>query len=130
MRGLITFVLDVLIVAASLWVVARFVPGVDVVPSAGSSETTTFLAIAAVFVVINAVIGPVLRFIGLPLSCVTFGLFTLVINAAVFALAGSISNGLGLGLEIEGFWPALLGAALLGLVRSLLGVATGALTRR
>ena len=37
--------------------------------------------------VINATIRPVLRLLTLPLTCLTFGLFALVLNAALFGLA-------------------------------------------
>ncbi|WP_018296779.1 phage holin family protein [Corynebacterium lubricantis] len=134
MARLFNFLLDVIITALALWAVTALVPGIDLV---GPSTTWTgdpsndlvlaFLAVAAIFIVVNAVVSPILRALGLPITCLTFGLFVLVLNAAVFALTGWLSNQFGLGLIIDGFWPALIGAAVLALARGLLGMVTGGL---
>jgi putative membrane protein len=66
---------------------------------------------AAVFVfalilgLINAFIRPVLSLLSLPLTCLTFGLFSLVLNAGLFALAAFLTPG----MEVT-FWGAVLGA--------------------
>lgn len=127
MKKLFLFVLDVIIVALALWAVVWLVPGVEIAGSADLSREMTFVAIAAVFVVVNAVIGPVLRVLGAPLTCLTLGLFALVINAAVFAIVAWLSQQVGLGLRIDGFGPALIGAAVLAVVRWLLTALTGGL---
>lgn len=127
MRSLFLFILDVVIVALALWAVVWLVPGVEVAGNADLSREMTFVAIAAVFVIVNSVIGPVLRLLGAPLTCLTLGLFALVINAAVFAIVAWLSQMLGLGLRIDGFWPALFGAAVLAFVRWLLTALTGGL---
>lgn len=129
MRSLIAFVLDIIVVALALWVVVRFVPGVDLVAGGDLSIEWTFVAVAAVFVVVNAVLNPILKFIGMPLTCLTLGLFALVINAAILAVVAWVSREIGLGLYIDGFWPAVIGAAVLGVVRWLLSLVTEPLTR-
>lgn len=48
----------------------------------------------AVMGLINAYIKPVVKLISLPLSCLTFGLFALVINAGLFALGAYILPGI------------------------------------
>jgi putative membrane protein len=66
---------------------------------------------AAVFVfalilgLINAFIRPVLSLLSLPLTCLTFGLFALVLNAGLFGLAAFLTPG----MEVT-FWGAVLGA--------------------
>jgi putative membrane protein len=42
--------------------------------------------------IVNAVIRPVLKFLTLPISCLTFGLFSFVINAVMFWLVGALSG--------------------------------------
>lgn len=123
-RALLAFLLDVLVVAFALWVVVRFVPGVDIVAGRELSLEWTFVAVAAVFVVVNGVLGPVLRLLGMPLTCVTLGLFSLVINAVIFAVVGWVSRGLDLGLFLDGFWPTMIGAAVIGVVRWFVGLFT------
>lgn len=130
MRAIISFLLDVIVVALALWVVVRFVPGVELMPGQDISLEWTFVAVAAIFVVVNAVLNPILKFIGLPLTCLTLGLFALVINAAILAVVAWISQEIGLGLYLEGFWPAVIGAIVLGVVRWLLSMITEPLTAR
>ncbi len=43
---------------------------------------------------INATIRPVLRLLTLPLTCLTFGLFSLALNAALFGLAAWLTPGM------------------------------------
>ncbi len=49
---------------------------------------------ALVVGVINATIRPVLRLLTLPLTCLTFGLFSLVLNAGLFGLAAWLTPGM------------------------------------
>lgn len=48
---------------------------------------------AIVLGLLNAFIRPVLRLITLPLTCLTFGLFAIVVNAVVFYAAAWFSTG-------------------------------------
>lgn len=43
--------------------------------------------------VINAFIKPVVSFLSIPISCLTFGLFAFVINAGLFALGAFVVPG-------------------------------------
>lgn len=54
---------------------------------------------------LTAFVKPIVRFISLPLTCLTFGLFALVINAALFGLAAALTPG----LEVT-LWGAIVGA--------------------
>ena len=51
------------------------------------------LLFGAVMGVINAFIKPIVSFLSIPISCITFGLFAFVINAALFALGAYIVPG-------------------------------------
>lgn len=65
-----------------------------------SSEWITFttpealLVLGAVIGVINAVIKPILKLITFPLSCLTFGLFAIVLNALLFGLGARLTPGI------------------------------------
>ncbi|HET7092804.1 MAG TPA: phage holin family protein, partial [Thermomicrobiales bacterium] len=67
----------------------------------------TIALFAIVIGLLNATIVPVLRFVSFPLTCLTFGLFALVINACVFAVAAAIAGGM-----TVSFWGAVIGALL------------------
>ena len=88
--------------------VAWIVPGIEVAsfPSA--------LLVTIIMALINIFVKPLLLFITLPINILTLGIFTFVVNALMFMLAGYLSPG----FEVEGFWAALLGSVVL----SVLGV--------
>lgn len=77
----------------------------------------TALVVAVVLGILNALLGPVLRFFSFPLIILTFGLFSFVINAAIFWLAASLVDGFKLR---GGCLSALIGPVVLGLINSLL----------
>jgi len=68
------------------------------------SRTAVF-TFAVLLGLINATIRPVLRVLTLPLTCLTFGLFALVLNAALFGLAARLTPGITVST-----WGAVLGA--------------------
>lgn len=68
------------------------------------------LIFALLLGVINAFIKPALRLLTLPLSCLTFGLFALVLNVALFGLATALTPGIQATL-----FGAILGSAIVSL---------------
>ena len=63
------------------------------------------LTFGVVLGVLSAYVKPVLQFVSLPLTCLTFGLFALVINAVLFGLAAWFTPGLDVST-----WGAVVGA--------------------
>ena len=63
------------------------------------------IAFALVLGTLLTFIKPVAEMISLPLTCLTFGLFALVINAVLFGIAAAIVPGVELSL-----WGALIGS--------------------
>jgi putative membrane protein len=82
--------------------------------------------VVAVLAIVNAVIRPILELIALPITCLTLGLFTIVINAILFWFVGSLH----LGLEVVGFWAALYGSIVMGLFSGILGSIVSTSTQR
>lgn len=72
----------------------------------------TGLLAGAVLGIVNAVIRPVLFFFSLPITVLTLGLFTLVINALMLWLTSAIVPG----FRIDGFAAAFWGSLVLSLV--------------
>lgn len=71
----------------------------------------------AVMGVINAFIKPVVKVISVPLTCLTFGVFALVINAGLFALGAYLIPGVE--VTVEGaFLGSIIASAAAGLMFS------------
>ncbi|MGY1630741.1 phage holin family protein [Geodermatophilus sp. SYSU D01186] len=80
--------------------------GVEVVPNPQGAlgEPGTWLWIALVFAVVNAIVGSVLRLLSLPFILLTLGLFLLVVNAAVLGITAALSDR----LQVDGFGAAVV----------------------
>lgn len=110
------FILRSVVTAIGLWVAVAVVPGL----SAGDMGALMLAAI--VLGLINATLRPVAVILSIPLTLLTLGLFLLVVNAAMLAIAGWVVPG----FTVAGFWPALFGAIVVSLVSGAVG---GALAR-
>jgi putative membrane protein len=53
---------------------------------------------------------------------ITLGLFTFIVNALMLLLTSALSGGR---LIVDGFWPALLGGVVIGIVSMLLSLFLG-----
>jgi putative membrane protein len=73
------------------------------------------LLAAALLGVVNGLLRPIVVFVTLPITIVTFGLFLLVINAALFGLVAAALSG----FEVSGFLPALFGWLIVSLISGL-----------
>jgi len=106
MKALLNWVLS----ALAVWLVARLVPGFHV--------SGPFAALIAALVIgfINATLGLFLKIITFPLTLVTLGVFWLIINAVMLELASTIVPG----FHVDTFAAAFWGAIVLSLVNMLL----------
>jgi putative membrane protein len=64
--------------------------------------------VSALFGLVNAVIGTILRILTLPITIVTLGLFALVVNAILLAITAGLSDTLSVGGFLSTMWAALL----------------------
>lgn len=119
-----TFLVRVVINAVAIWLATVLLDGLTVV---GGDDTTgkviVFLVVALVFGVVNAVVKPVVKLLSLPLYILTLGLFTLIVNAAMLALVGWLSEQTDYGLRINNFGTAIIGALIISVVSFVLNVA-------
>jgi putative membrane protein len=75
----------------------------------------SFLVIGALFGLVNAIIGPVIKILAFPLYIITFGLISFVINGFLLLLVAWLSNLLGADVfAIDGFTSEGLEIASLG----------------
>lgn len=92
---------------AAVYLTVNLIPGVSV-----EGGWVPILFVALVWSVITMVIRPVLHILTLPITIVTFGLFSFVLNAFLFYAMQWIVPG----FFVAGFWAALLGAIVLSLI--------------
>jgi len=118
-------VVRLLINALALWLTTVLVAGVELVPfePGGTLETVlTFLMVAAVFGIVNGVLGNLIRIVAFPLYVLTLGLLALVVNGLLLLLVSGISSLFGFGLVVNGFWWGVLGALVLGIISWFMGI--------
>lgn len=110
-----------LVNAVALWLTVLIVPGLTFT----TADPVQVLLVAAVFGLVNAVLRPIITVLSCPLVVLTLGLFILVINALMLMATGWLAGQLGLGFEVSGFIPALIGGLLIGIVSAVLTLAVG-----
>ncbi len=85
-----------------------------VLPSVSVASLYAALVTALLLGLVNTLIRPLLVLVTLPISILTLGLFTLVINGLLFWFVASFVEG----LRVGGFWSAFWGAIVYSLISS------------
>lgn len=113
------FLLNWLLTSISIAIATFIVPGI-----APFGPTDAWLSFAFVGLFLGLV-KPLITVISLPVTFLTLGVFQLVVNSFMLELASWLSvNLLGSGISISGFWSAFVGAIIVSIMCSILGVAT------
>jgi len=107
------FILRLAINAIALYLAVLLLPGLDL-----SGGVISLLWVALIFGLVNALLGPLLKFLSCGLIVLTLGLFTLVINTFLFWLTSIIGQSFGIGLIIADpvWWNSFLGAVIISIV--------------
>jgi putative membrane protein len=125
----VEFAVKIAINAAALWAAVQLVPQITF---AYGDEWWKLVAVAAIVALVNTFIRPIVRILSFPISLMTLGLISFVINAALLILVAFISGQLDLGFRIGGYPPdltvdslvgAVLGSVVISIVSTLLGMA-------
>ena len=111
MQFIIRWLATAVAVGAAVWLV----PGIAVL---GTTESWIAVAITGLALsLIDMSIKPLLQLLSLPITCLTFGIFYLVVNTAVLYLAAWLANGLfGIGFEIATFGSGFVAAIVISIV--------------
>lgn len=107
--NILPIIISLVVTTIALLIISKLPTGVEI-----DSIQKGFIA-AIVFGVLNAILHPVLAFISLPITFLTFGLFSLVVNGFIFGLSALLVRGFRLRW---GIWSALIGAFALSLINS------------
>ncbi|MCB5283075.1 MULTISPECIES: phage holin family protein [Micrococcaceae] len=126
-----SFIVRVIINALALGIACWILTGLNI--STAGDDTLSivlgYLFIGLIFGVVNAVVKPIVSLLSLPITILTLGLFTVVINAGMLYLTSWISSYTAVHFTIDTFfWTAVLAALVISAV-SLLASALPALDR-
>ncbi|WP_445155825.1 phage holin family protein [Arthrobacter sp. Hor0625] len=127
----------VIVNALALWIASWILPGLDISTSAttgavadsGVTQGTdtigiilAYLFIGLIFGLVNALVKPLVSLLSLPLTILTLGLFTVVINAAMLFLTSWLSSYTPVHFTIDSFfWTAVFAAIIITLVSLVAG---------
>ena len=107
----------VLINAIAIAVAAALIPGISYGHTAygyGEADKWISLALTALVLgVVNAFVRPIISMIAMPITCLTLGLFQLVVAGLMLLLVSAIPA---LGFQVDGILTAIIGAIVIGLV--------------
>jgi putative membrane protein len=136
-----SFIVRVLINGLALWIASWILPGLDIsttatkeaVAQSGVSQGTdpigiilAYLFIGLIFGLVNALVRPIVSLLSLPITILTLGLFTIVINAAMLYLTSWLSSYTPVHFTIDSFfWTAVLAAIIITVVSLVAGRITG-----
>ncbi|MFA5934036.1 MAG: phage holin family protein [Candidatus Paceibacterota bacterium] len=104
-----------IILTLAIIAVSKFIPGITI----DSIKTAIIVGVCLTF--INLIIKPILNLLTLPINILTLGLFSLVINGAIFYWLGSVISGFG----VENFKAAFIGALIVSVINWISNRVTG-----
>lgn len=117
------FLLNWLLTSISIAIATFIVPGIE--PFGPTDAWLSFAFVGLFLGLVNSLVKPLITVISLPVTFLTLGVFQLVVNSFMLELASWLSvNLLGSGISISGFWSAFVGAIIVSIMCSILGVAT------
>lgn len=121
------FLGHIIVTGLALWVTALILPGMHLGDDSATllTQVLTIGVIALIVALINTIVRPILSFLAFPITCVTLGLFQLVVNTLMLLLAGWVSGLFDLTLEFDTFWWALLAGIIIGILSSIVEAVTG-----
>ncbi len=120
------FIIRVVINAFAIWVVTLIEPLRVGVTAFAPGETLqlvlTLLAVAALFAVVNTIIGTIIKIVAFPLYILTLGLISLIVNGFLLWLTAWFTAWWGWGLGVEDFWLGVVAALVISLINWVFGI--------
>jgi putative membrane protein len=102
--------------ALALLAIAYVAPSVDMLQGFAVEGFEAAVVAVLILSVLNLTVRPILKLLAMPVSCLTFGLFSLVINALMMLLTSELVDG----FDVGGFWNAVLVSIIYAVVSALL----------
>jgi putative membrane protein len=117
------YVIRVAVTAVALWISTLILSGITLTTDSTLKKVGTLIAIAVIFGLVNGVIRPIIKTVGCAFYLLTLGLIALVVNGLLFLLVSWIADKISLPFHVAGFWTAVLGALIVGVVSWIMNVA-------
>ena len=120
------FLIRVVINAFAIWVVTLIPALMTVVTPFAPGETLqlvlSLLAVAAVFAIVNSIIGTVIKIVAFPLYILTLGLISFLVNGLLLMITAWFTQWWGWGLQVEDLWHGILAAIVISLINWVFGI--------
>jgi len=123
--GHMGFLIRLLVTAGALWVAAAVVDGIDVTATTTLGKIGTYLVVAVIFGLVNAILKPLAHLFGCLFYALTLGLISFVVNALLFLLVGWLADKLNIPFHVSGFWAGFWGAIIVGAISWIVNLAFG-----
>lgn len=124
---LLRVIANALALAAAVWLI----PGINI----GTGETSritgndtlgtilAYLFVGLIFGLVNAIVRPIVKVLALPITCLTLGLFAVIINAGMLMLTSWLSDFTPIPFHVTTFfWDAVLGSIIISIISALIGM--------
>ena len=120
------FIIRVIVNAFALWIVT-LIPAlrISVIPfSPGETLqlVLTLLVVAAIFALVNSIIGTIIKIVAFPIYILTLGLISLIVNGFLLWLTAWFTEFLDWGLRVESFWLGVVAALIIGIINGVFGI--------
>ena len=118
-------IIRIVVNAFAIWVVTLIPLGVSIIPFAPGETlqlVLSLLAVAAIFAVVNTIVGTVVKVLTFPIYILTLGLFSLVVNGFLLWLTAWITSLWNWGLRVEDFWWGVVAALIISLINWIFGI--------
>ena len=128
------FLIRVVVNAFAIWV-ATLIPllMVTVIPFAPGETlqlVLTLLLVAAVFALVNTIIGTVIKIVAFPLYILTLGLISFLVNGLLLVITAWFTHWWSWGLRVEDLWHGILAAIVIPLINWVFGIILRPQTKR
>lgn len=120
------FLIRVVVNAFAIWVVT-LIPALSVSviafpPGETLQLVISLLVVAAIFALVNTIVGTVVKVLTFPIYILTLGLFSLIVNGFLLWLTSWITEFWAWGLRVEDFWWGVVAALIITLINWIFGV--------
>ncbi len=112
LRLLVVWAFDTL----SLYFTAAIVGGITIASVGGNSKFVVAAAAALVLGIVNLLVRPIILMLSIPLGFIFVFIVGFLVNAVTLMITGALLDG----FTVDGFWAALLGGFMLGIINTII----------